>query len=221
MATLVPAGVTFRDQMNERFPNRDRASDGWIGDTAHAGRTSDHNPDTRGWVHALDIDHDFGAPGDDEKLLAQLLDYVRAGKDHGVVSYIVHNDRLAQATTGWRWIPRPLDHHAHIHISFRAAAEHHGERFDLPIFATRPMWDGAVPANAGVYAAERDPTVHNVAAYRVACRLFDLGLWEGSPPEAGAQGYPVKAVAAWQAFHGWDVQPPGKWGPRAGGLLFG
>ena len=34
-------------QINEAFPNRDKSSDGGIGDANHATRSSDHNP----WVH--------------------------------------------------------------------------------------------------------------------------------------------------------------------------
>ena len=106
-------------------------------------------------------------------------------------------------------------------VNFTAIQRNH---IDLPIFnapEAAPMWDGYVPANTPIYTAEKDPAVHNVAAYRVACRLYDLGFWEGNPPTLGQQGYPVHGVAAWQAHHGWDVEPPGKWGPKAGGLLFG
>ena len=53
------AGIpTLQAQVNKRWPNRDKASDGVKGDAAHAARTSDHNPDSRGYVHAMDIDED-------------------------------------------------------------------------------------------------------------------------------------------------------------------
>jgi hypothetical protein len=217
MATLVPAGVALRDQINERWPKRDKASDGWIGDTAHAARTSDHNPDPHGWVHALDIDHDFGAPGDDEKFLAQLLAYIRAGDDHGVVSYIVHANRLAQATTGWRWVPRALDHQAHIHISFTHAAETHGEPFTLPIF-TRALWDGHIPDYDNVIKAEAEGLA-NIATYRLACRLVDLLRADYVPQPLNVQGYPVTLMKKWQASRGYTTT--GKYGPRGHDLIFG
>ena len=60
MAKLVLAGVTLRDQVNRRWPKRDKRSDGWIGDAAHSQRASFHNPDKRGLVFAIDIDENFG-----------------------------------------------------------------------------------------------------------------------------------------------------------------
>ncbi len=41
---LCAAGVTLRNQVNRAFPNRDRRSDGWVGDSSHSARKSDHNP---------------------------------------------------------------------------------------------------------------------------------------------------------------------------------
>jgi hypothetical protein len=41
--------------VDRRWPDRETASDGWIGDPAHAGRVSRHNPDRSGLVRALDV----------------------------------------------------------------------------------------------------------------------------------------------------------------------
>lgn len=45
-------------EANAANPGRDKASDGWIGDAAHAGRDSQHNPDGWAVVTAQDIDTD-------------------------------------------------------------------------------------------------------------------------------------------------------------------
>ena len=55
---LSKAAKQLREQFDDTFPDRDRTSDGWIGDTRHAARPSDHNPDANGWVRAIDVDRD-------------------------------------------------------------------------------------------------------------------------------------------------------------------
>lgn len=64
MAVLAPALVVLRAEIDKKWPNRDRSTDGWIGDTSHAASGlpenggSDHNPNRRGVVDAIDIDVD-------------------------------------------------------------------------------------------------------------------------------------------------------------------
>lgn len=50
-----PSLVVLRDAINEKWPHRNKASDGWIGDAAHQMQVSDHNPNVRGMVDALDV----------------------------------------------------------------------------------------------------------------------------------------------------------------------
>ena len=139
MAKLVKGGVTLRDQVNKRFPKRDKASDGWIGDADHQSRESDHNADpATGYVHAIDIDKDLGAKGDAKKLADQIVDYA-ASKKKGAkrVKYVVFNDQIASGTypeTKWQWRGSGYGHWDHIHVSFTAAAEEDGTEWPLPIF---------------------------------------------------------------------------------------
>ena len=58
MAKLCKAGIQLREQVDDMYMDRDRKSDGWIGDTRHSARKSDHNPDKNGIVRALDLDAD-------------------------------------------------------------------------------------------------------------------------------------------------------------------
>lgn len=74
MAILTPALASLRAGFNTAFPNRDKTSDGWIGDPAHQAETSGHNPDdtdgvraeysdtdTIAEVRAIDVDKDLNA----------------------------------------------------------------------------------------------------------------------------------------------------------------
>lgn len=54
---LAPSLVAMVEEADRLAPARSRASDGSIGDGAHASRKSDHNPD-QGWIDAVDITHD-------------------------------------------------------------------------------------------------------------------------------------------------------------------
>lgn len=146
---LVAAGVTLRRQVDQAFPKRDRRSDGWIGDKAHQARQSDHNPDGRGWVHALDIDADLYGPkrpgvGRDTAwvLADQLREYARRKRPGSErLKYIVYRDQICSGTysnTFWTWRGKGYGHTSHIHVSFTAAAEDDGLLFAIPI-----LLDGA------------------------------------------------------------------------------
>lgn len=141
---LVAAGVTLRRQVDQAFPRRDRRSDGWIGDKAHQARKSDHNPDSRGWVHALDIDADlYGpkrpGPGREAAFLLadQLREYARKKKPGSErLKYIVYQGQICSGTyanTFWTWRGSGYGHYAHVHVSFTAAAEDNGLMFPIPI----------------------------------------------------------------------------------------
>src|SRR5690625_6390237 len=55
-AYLALSLARLRSQVSQTFPKRGTASDGWIGDAAHAATNSDHNPDPKsGVVRALDL----------------------------------------------------------------------------------------------------------------------------------------------------------------------
>jgi hypothetical protein len=144
MAKLVAGGVTLRDQLNERFPGRDKSSDGWIGDAAHAarGNASQHNPDKNGWVKALDVDANFGVGkwrnGRNAQALAdQIVAYAASGlPGANRVLNVVFNDQVASGTykaSWWKFRGKGYSHFQHVHISFTAKAEKDGQPWPLPI----------------------------------------------------------------------------------------
>ena len=141
-ARLVKAGVTLRKQLDDKFPKRDRKSDGWLGDAKHQARISDHNPDKDGWVHAIDIDENMGPnPGRGgataKEFADQLIKYAREGKDGGRLKYVVYENKIASGTHAnkyWVWRDGNWGHTQHIHVSFTDKAQNDGSKFDLPIF---------------------------------------------------------------------------------------
>lgn len=79
-------------------------------------------------------------------------------------------------------------------------------------------WDGKIPEYEKVIKAEAEG-IANTASWRLACRLYDLGHYEGKPQARGVQGYPAKAVAAWQKSK--KYKATGKYGPIAHNQIFG
>jgi hypothetical protein len=70
---LSKAGVQLREQIDDCYPDRNRTSDGWIGDVRHSHTKSDHNPDADGWVRALDVTANLGSyPDEMHKLVEQM-----------------------------------------------------------------------------------------------------------------------------------------------------
>jgi hypothetical protein len=142
VARLVAGGVTLRNQINKRWPKRDKRSDGWIGDKAHAGRQSDHNPDARGLVHALDIDADLDPkdPGAAQRLANQIVAYAASGiPGANRIKYVVFNDQIASGTYAnsmWKWRGSGYGHLRHIHVSFSTKGENNAQTFPLPILNT-------------------------------------------------------------------------------------
>lgn len=138
MATLSKGLAKLREQMNTRYPKRDTASDGWLGDAAHQARRSDHNPDRRGIVHALDLDADFGRPGraDAQQLVDELIAYAKSGrKGSNRLKYVIFNGAIYSATYEWRRRPYggANPHTAHIHISATTASDTDGTAWPLPM----------------------------------------------------------------------------------------
>jgi len=107
--------VRLRDQVNAAYPNRSKASDGTIGDAAHASGASDHNPNGAGVVCAMDITNSPQTGFD----VHALADRLRVNR-HPDLKYIISNRRIAGAWTGWAWAPyngsNPHSSHAHFSV---------------------------------------------------------------------------------------------------------
>jgi hypothetical protein len=130
---LSNAAEQLRSEINTKYPNRDKRSDGWIGDTAHNARKSDHNPDKQGWVRAIDIDSDLVKSSSKESwLLAEQIKTI-ALKGDKRVSYIIHQHRIASARQNWAWrvYKGSNPHVSHLHISFTKSGDLDGKVFGI------------------------------------------------------------------------------------------
>jgi peptidoglycan hydrolase-like protein with peptidoglycan-binding domain len=122
MARIAKALDTLRTQVNLKYPNRDKSSDGWIGDAGHSARVSDHNPNAAGVVQALDLTHD-PAHGFNSYTFA---DHLRDVKDNRI-KYCISNHRifLGHGSNAWTWQPytgvNPHDHHVHVSVGDSAS----------------------------------------------------------------------------------------------------
>lgn len=85
----------------------------------------------------------------------------------------------------------------------------------------KELWDGTIPRRSAVLKAQENRlTVRNKAAWRVACRLYDLGFMRTTPKLAGNQAYPKAAVKKFQESLGWD-NPHGRFSPTTQRKMFG
>lgn len=102
-------------QLNTLYPNRDKVSDGGIGDAAHAARESDHNPDANGVFHARDFTHDPVGGLDCNWLASQLVRH-----NDPRIRYIIWNHKYW--APGRNWVPytgtNPHTHHLHLSVDY-------------------------------------------------------------------------------------------------------
>ena len=132
---LCKAGQQLRLQVDDSFGDRDRTSDGWVGDLRHQSRPSDHNPDAKGIVRAIDIDRDLAGKAKPD-LMPDLADQIRlCAKSDKRISYIIFNGKIASAKQSWKW--RTYDginkHNHHCHISFTTKGDTDGSFFNIPM----------------------------------------------------------------------------------------
>lgn len=125
--------VLFR-QVNEMAPNRDKSSDGMLGDLEHSLRTSDHNPESPpppgnpdDQVDAGDITHDPAHGAD----MRQVSEAIRLSRDVRV-RYVIFNRRIfySYVVNGvpaytWQEYFGPDPHTGHMHLSVNDI--HHDE----------------------------------------------------------------------------------------------
>jgi len=175
---LAASLVSLRNEVNASNPNRDKSSDGWIGDASHQARVLDHNPDysAGGIVRAIDVDRD----GIDPYRLVQV-----ACRDSRT-EYVIFEMKIYERGRGFAPITyngsNPHDKHVHVSIRHTAAG------------AAAGPWGysgGAAPAPAPAPAGQG--SVYDVARQVIA------GQWGNMPSRQTrlqAAGYNYEQVRA-------------------------
>ena len=128
---VAKALLILRDEVNRKAPNRNKSSDGTIGDARHCdgGGTSDHCARIRdagvGVVTAIDITHDV-VNGCNAEVIADTI----RGRQDPRVKYIIWNRRIANSAPiggqpAWAWRPYTGSnpHDKHVHISVKSIKE--------------------------------------------------------------------------------------------------
>lgn len=162
---LVPCLEALRGEFNQLNPGRDKSSDGSIGDSAHADRESDHNPDetgatndedsdSRNEVHAIDVDASGPWPNGMSMHAATRLiaDRHRSGKDDRLQGVIY--DREICWEPAWQWKPysgsNPHDKHAHFSAWYDTGAREN----DRSPFGLLEKWGDDMPTVDEIWNAE-------------------------------------------------------------------
>jgi len=126
--------IQLREQADDSYPDRQRDSDGTIGDLRHQATKSDHNPDgNTGYVRALDLDADFNRQA---STAAYVADQIRiAARTDKRIAYVIFNGKIASARSLWKWRKyRGVNPHTkHIHISFTKAGDENQKFFNIPL----------------------------------------------------------------------------------------
>jgi hypothetical protein len=144
------ASLSLVSAINAKYPGRDKASDGTIGDAAHATRDSDHNPwvkDSHGQpvVRARDVDKD----GVDAAWIVEQLRLLGQRGDRRLRNqgYVIFNRRITNADfSGWHVYTGINPHDHHFHVSFSLDEAGYDDQSGWDFLGGAPLTQAAQPA---------------------------------------------------------------------------
>lgn len=180
----------LREQINEAFPNRSKASDGSVGDTAHSARASDHNPNDAGVVCAIDVTHDPSSGCTGDRLAAALV----KSRDPRI-KYLIFNRRIfktypanGKPARTWHNYTGANAHTHHLHISVGAGKSLYDSKdewdldFDIAVVNSEP----SLEASQSIQHSDKSVAAHEIAKPQVFAN-------ESSSPVEPQQPAPVIA----------------------------
>jgi len=113
----------LRNEVNTAAPNRSKASDGTIGDDAHQGTASDHNPNSADVVCAIDFTHDPANGADMHRISRAIVK-----RRPRALKYVIWNRQIwsvTRAAEGWRAYGGSNPHTKHMHVSAGVGSDGH------------------------------------------------------------------------------------------------
>lgn len=139
VSMLTPGMKNLGNQFNKRWPLRDGASDGAIGDYAHTQSHSGHNPDdtvhdNAEWdgdsdktpeIRAIDVDNNLNDP---TVSMQNVIDHMRKLPNLGsVIRYMIYNEKIYHVNNGFNPAkydgPSPHKEHAHFSGAWTNASD--------------------------------------------------------------------------------------------------
>lgn len=158
---------------------------GWIGDSAHRSSISDHNPDSRGIVCAIDVMFPVGP---------KASAVVKACVGRHDLRYVIHNRTIWEKKNGWkaRAYKGTDPHTNHVHIS----SEHNAEADGFHVGLT---WDGSIVL---VKVSKSTLLMSHTPQWRFPGTV-----------RRGSRGRAVKAVQQRLKDRGWKISVDGSFGP--------
>lgn len=153
--SLVPCLIALKAEFDHLAPGRDKESDGWIGDLAHQASKSDHNPDSRRLVHAIDVDKDLSGPVSMEQCVQAIVLRHRRGLDDRLQN-IIWNGKIWSRSWGWtaRTYTGANQHRKHAHFSARYTTAQEQDVRPWGVAALKPKPPPPKPA-----PTPREPTM--------------------------------------------------------------
>ena len=214
MARLCYALAQLRSQINTEFPGRSKASDGWIGDEAHARSKSEHNPNRAGVVRAIDITHDPSNGVDGHRLAADAI----ADLDRrGVSAYVIFRGRIRSTLVMrgvWRTYTGSNPHNTHVHISYITGYDNRAT-WPLPTLTARvlSMGGGMVAPVIVVAKGTTAPAWPLPSSHLIYHDPRNRASWhDGHGTDVTGRA----AIKTWQQRmrdRGWTITPDGYYGP--------
>lgn len=139
---LAKSLIAMEAEADRIAPNRNRASDGSIGDQSHQARQSDHNPDGDKTVDALDLTHSPERGWDTHARARQVAQNVKNGIERRI-KYIISNRQIFSKKNGewaWRKYTGVNGHTQHAHYSIEDAYQDDTSAWfsGVPAFPTAP-----------------------------------------------------------------------------------